>query len=199
MMVMVRRGLLRRWETWVVAAGILIGALLIYLMISGLMTPDLVPATTNAKIEVTGISGQGLHDGRTSWRFSAAKSEFSIDGTVSTYHDAAATYYLRGKPTYKIAAGEITVDSRSMNYNASKGVRVWSLGLPDKQHFVTDALVWNTAAQTLTCPGPTDLSYHGVAIRTDHLSANLATGMITTGKSVAKVGAGGPAPTSTNR
>jgi hypothetical protein len=168
-------------------------------LIAGLMTPDLVPATSNAKIVVNNITGQGLHDGRTSWRFASSRSEFSVDGAIQTYHNANATYYLRGKPTYRIIAGEVTLDTRSLNYAADKGVHVWSIGLPEKQHFVTQSLVWNNNSQLLNCPGDTDLLYHGVAIHTTHLAANLQTGMITTGESIANVGQSSPTRPSTNR
>lgn len=186
---------------WPLITGVALGAFglsILYLLITGLTTPDLVPATHDAKIVVTGISGQGLREGHTSWRFSAKKSEFSIDGATQTYHDAAATYYLRGKPTYKIIATEVTLDSRTGNYTADKGVRVWSVGLPEKQHFWTQALLWNNGTQTLVCPGDTDLLYHGLAIKTNHLSANLLTGMVTFGHSTAKV-EGAPTPPSTIR
>jgi hypothetical protein len=190
---------LRHWPLLTGIAGALFGLTVVGLLIAGLMTPDLVPATSNGKIVVTGISGQGLREGKTSWRFAAIRSEFSLDGSVQTFHNATATYYLRGKPTYRIAAGEVTVDTRSMNYSADQGIHVWSIGLPEKQHFRSQTLVWNNSTQILTCPGDTDLLYHGVAIHTDHLSANLITGMVTTGQSVAKIGAPSPAPLSTSR
>lgn len=187
---------------WPLITGVVFGAFglaVIYLLISGLMTPDLVPATKMQAISVTGISGQGLRAGRTSWRFSAARADFSVDGAIQTYHNASATYYLRGKPTYKIVAGEITVDSRSLNYSADQGVHVWSMGLPEKQHFISQTLNWNNGTQTLTSPGTTDLLYHGIAVKTNHMSANLITGMVTLGQSIANVGSSGPTPPSASR
>lgn len=189
----------KRWPLWTAAAGATFGATIVFFIAAGLMTPDLVPATKNAKIVISGISGQGLREGHTSWRFASKSSEFSIDGAVQTYQLATATYYLRGRPTYRIVAGEVTVDARTLNYSADKGVHVWSVGLPEKQHFISQALVWNNAAQTLTSPGDTDLLYHGVAIHTTHLSANLVTGTVTTGQSIANVGQSSPTRPSTNR
>ena len=189
----------RRWQTWVGGAALLFGLSIVYFLVTGLMMPDLVPVNTQAKIVIKGIAGQGMREGRTSWRFSAQKSEFSVDGATQLYHRAYATYYLQGKPTYKIVAGDVTVDARSLNYTASNGVHVWSIGLPENQHFITQALMWNNGLQTLTCPGLTDVLYHGVAIKTDHLTANLVTGMVTLGQSTAKVGTTLPTPPSANR
>jgi hypothetical protein len=193
------RGWGRRWPVWAAAVAIAFGCGILYFLIAGLMTPDLVPAATQSKIVISGISGQGLREGHTSWRFAARRSEFSPDGAQQTYHAATATYYLRGKATYKIVAALVTIDAHTLDYSASQGVRVWSIGLPDKQRFITDALHWNNAAQTLVCPGRTALLYHGLAINTDHLSANLVTGMVTLGRSKADVGTPAPIPISTNR
>jgi len=192
--------LVRRWRLWAGIAGGLFFLTILYFLITGLMIPDAVPQTPSVQgILVTGISGQGLRAGRTSWRFAAQRADFSTDGAIQTYHHASATYYLRGRPTYRILAGEITVDSRSLNYSADQGVHVWSVGLPEKQHFISQALNWNNGTQTLTSPGTTDLLYHGVAIKTNHMSANLVTGMVTTGQSIANFGPNGPTPTSTSR
>lgn len=189
----------QRWQLVAAVAGAVFGAAIASLIVAGLMTPDLVPATRNAKIVVTGISGQGLREGHTSWLFASSRSDFSVDGALQTYHNTTATYYLRGKPTYRVVAGEVTLDTRSMNYSADKGVRVWSIGLPEKQHFISQTLIWNNATQTLICPGDTDLLYHGVAIHTNHLAANLITGTVTTGQSIANVGQSSPTRPSTNR
>jgi len=189
----------RRWHLWAAIAGIAFGCGVLYFLIAGLLTPDLVPKQAESKIVITGISGQGLREGRTSWRFAAARSEFSVDGAQQTYHGATATYYLRGKPTYKIVASSVTIDTRTLDYIASGGVRVWSVGLPEHQRFITDALRWNNASQTLVCPGRTSLLYHGLAINTDHLSANLVTGLVTTGRSKANVGTPAPILPSANR
>ena len=193
------QALARRWPLWAGIAGGLFSAAILYFLISGLMTPDAVPESKAQAITVTGISGQGLHAGHTSWHFAADRADFSTDGAIQTYHRASATYYLRGRPVYRIMAGQITVDSRSLNYSADQGVHVWSVGLPEKQHFITQALNWNNGTQTLTSPGTTDLLYHGVAVKTNHMSANLVTGMVTLGQSIAKVNPNGPAPTSTSR
>jgi len=190
---------LKRWPLIAGIGGALFGLTIVFLLIAGLMTPDLVPATGGSKIVVTNIGGQGLREGKTSWRFHADRAEFSADGAVQTYHNATATYFLRSRPMYKILAGEVTVDTRSLNYSADGGVHVWSVGLPDKQHFITQSLVWNNSTQMLNCPGDTDVMYQGVETRTDHLTANLVTGMITTGQSIAKVGQPLPAATSANR
>lgn len=193
------RSFVNRWPLWAGIAGGTFGCLILFYLIKGLLTPDLVPQSHDSKIVITGISGQGLREGRTSWRFGAARSEFSVDGAQQTYHRATATYYLRGKPTYKIVAGTVMLDTRTLDYIASDGVRVWSVGLPEQQHFITDSLRWNNATQTLACPGYTDLLYHGLAIRTDHLSANLVTGMVTLGRSKADVETPAPTPLSANR
>jgi len=189
----------KRWSLWLGTVGAVVGVSIVVLLIAGLMTPDLVPATTDAKIVINGISGQGEHDGKTSWLFGADTAEFSTDGAVQTYHNATATYYLRGRPMYRIIAGEITVDTRSLNYSADKGVRVWSVGLPQPQHFYTQSLVWNNGTQMLNCPGDTDVLYQGIQTKTNHMTANLVTGMITTGQSISKVGQPLPARPSTNR
>ncbi|MBV8170977.1 MAG: hypothetical protein JO219_03500 [Candidatus Eremiobacteraeota bacterium] len=189
----------KRWPVWVGVGGALFGLTFIFFLVAGLMTPDLVPANGDAKIVIKGISGQGEHEGKTSWLFAADKAEFSTDGAVQTYHNATATYYFRGRPMYRVVAGEITVDTRSLNYSADRGVRVWSLGLPEKQHFYTESLVWNNGTQMLNCPGDTDLLYQGVQTKTNHLTANLVTGMITTGQSIAKVGQPSTTRPSTSR
>jgi hypothetical protein len=189
----------RRWRLLAGIAGGAFGLSILYFLVSGLMTPDLVPASKAQAISVTRISGQGLREGHTSWRFAAERADFSVDGAVQTYHNATATYYLRGRPTYRIVAGEISVDSRSSNYSADKGVHVWSVGLLEKQHFISQALSWNNGTQTLTSPGTTDLLYHGIAIKTNHMSANLITGLVTLGQSIANVGASSPTPPSTSR
>lgn len=193
------RGLVHRWPLWVGIISAVYGLTILYYLIAGLLTPDLVPKSTDSKIVITGISGQGLREGRTSWRFAAARSDFSVDGTQQTYHAATATYYLRGKPTYKIVAGLVTLDTRTLDYVASDGVRVWSVGLPERQHFITDSLRWNNATQMLACPGYTDLLYHGLAIKTDHLSANLVSGLVTLGRSKADVETPAPVRPSANR
>ena len=190
----------RRWRLWAGVAGGLFFLTILYFLISGLLIPDAVPEAPRSQgILVTGISGQGLRAGHTSWRFAAQRADFSTDGAIQTYHHASATYYLRGKPTYRILAGEITVDSRSLNYSADQGVHVWSVGLPEKQHFISQALNLNNCTQTLTSPGTTDLLYHGIAIKTNHMSANLITGMVTLGQSIANVNSNGPTPPSTTR
>lgn len=193
------RAFVQRWPVWIGILGGAYGLAILYYLIAGLLTPDLVPRTGDSKVVITGISGQGLREGHTSWRFAAARSDFSVDGTQQAYHSATATYYLRGKPTYKIVAGLVTLDTRTLDYIASDGVRVWSIGLPDKQHFITDSLHWNNATQTLVCPGYTDVMYHGLAIKTDHLSANLVSGLVTLGRSKADVETPAPIRPSTNR
>jgi hypothetical protein len=189
----------RRWALWFGIAAGAFALTIVGFVVAGLMTPDLVPATSNSKIVINRISGQGLREGKTSWHFAAERAEFSVDGTVQTYHNATATYFLRGRPMYRIRAGEVTVDTRSLNYSADQGVHVWSIGLPENQHFITEALVWNNSTQILNCPGDTDVLYQGVETRTNRLSANLVTGMISTGQSIAKVGAPSPAQTSASR
>lgn len=171
------RPALRRWQTWAWAAGLTVGAYLSYLLISGLLTPETPTAITDTEMVMRGIVSQGGHGKSASWRFIADSSEISPDGYTTTYHNVHdATYYRDGKPTYRLKATLVMVDSRNQNYSASGGVHVWSTARTTPDDLETEEAYWNEAGQLLTCPAATRLVYSGTIMHTSRMTVNMKTG-----------------------
>lgn len=173
---------LRSWRTWGVVAIVAFFAMLAYYFVSGMLAPQSPPNVGQQQMIMRGITGQARKGRDLAWRFSADSTATSPDGMVTTYYRAKATYYLHGKPAYRLIAPQVQVDVRSQDYSASGGVHVWSIKTPSQQDFKTDYITWNQAAQTLTCPGPVHMTYNGVTMITSRLSANLRTGDTQFGK-----------------
>ncbi len=187
-MVLTLRALLR-WKTLAIVAAIGFFGAIGYYLISALIMPDTAPQVQQQNtILVRDVKGQAVGGGHSSWQFEAATSEASTDGATVTYHDARATYLLRGKPAYRLVAAQVILDSRTQNYTATKGVHVWSVGGPETQTFRTEQLVWNNSTQTLICPSPVKLQYHGVGLVTKHMNMNLTSGVLTLGASTTDIG-----------
>lgn len=167
---------LRRLSTW---GWVLIGAIaayIIYLLVAGLLTPEVPQAPGANQMVMHGIVSQGSN-GQSGWHFEASQSEISPDGFTTTYHGVRnATFFRDGRPSYHLTANVVTVDSRDQNYSANGGVHVWSTdkALPDDLQ--TDDAYWNQASQLLTCPGPTSFLYRGTKMHTTHMTVNLQTG-----------------------
>jgi hypothetical protein len=171
------RPALRRWQTWVWAAGFAAAAYLSYLLISGLLTPPAPTTLTDTEMVMRGIVSQGQHGKNIGWRFVADASEISPDGYTTTYHNVHdATYFRDGKPTYRLKASLVTVDSRNQNYSASGGVHVWSTAKTMPDDLQTQEAYWNEAAQMLTCPAATRLVYSGTIMHTSHMTVNMKSG-----------------------
>ncbi|HEY7994959.1 MAG TPA: LPS export ABC transporter periplasmic protein LptC [Candidatus Eremiobacteraceae bacterium] len=170
------RGVFRRPGAW---GWILVGAIvayLLYLLVAGLLTPEAPTAPGSNLITMRGIVSEG-QNGKSGWHFEASRSEVSPDGFTTSYHDVRnATFYREGRPSYRLMAALVSVDSRNQNYSATGGVRVWSTdkALPDDLR--TDDAYWNQASQILTCPGPTSFLYRGTTMRTTHMTVNLQSG-----------------------
>lgn len=158
----------------------------LYYFLSALLSPD-IPATGQSSVTMKGIQGQGERGMQIGWQFSADSSDVSSDGMVTTYHHVrAGTYYLDGKPAYRLTAGEVTLDTRSQNYVATGGVHVHSLQPRAIQELQTQSLTWNNPLQTLTCPETVHVVYKGYALVTSHLIANFASGASSLGATSVK-------------
>ena len=172
----VRLAPLRRWQTWLwiaLGAGLIY---LVYLLISGLLTPEAPLAPAGNNMVMHDIVSQGQH-GDNGWHFEAQSSQISPDGYTTTYQKVRnATYYRHGKPAYRLQAETITVDSRNQNYAANGDVHVWSTDKALPEDLQTDDAYWNQGDQTLSCPTSTRFLYHGATLKTTHLSVNLQTG-----------------------
>lgn len=193
-----RWGWLRQWQTWGWAALGAASLYVVYLLVSGLLTPAAPTQPGDSTMSMHGIVSEGRH-GRTYWRFTADSSEISADGFTTTYHRVRdATYYRDGKPVYKLTAAQVLVDSRDQNYTASGGVHIWSTD-GDRRDFRTEDAYWNNAAQLLNCTTPTRVVYDGDVLHTSGLSVNLSTGAAEFGNSSLDYVKPSPAPTSTNR
>jgi|GEM_PF-1605497 len=173
---------LRRFSTWGVVAAVVFCALLIYYLVSGLMTPESHATSADQQVIMRGVTGQAERAGELGWRFSADSTDASADGMTTTYHRARATYFLDGKPTYRLTAAQVLIDLRTLNYTASGGVHVWSVAGKHKQDLKTEYVLWNQAPQLLSCPKPVHLTYSGTVLQTAHLSINLRTGDTQLGK-----------------
>jgi LPS export ABC transporter protein LptC len=186
-----------RIAAWVAGASAV--GYVIYLLVSGLLTPPLPPAPNGNQMVMRGIESEGRH-GKTYWHFAADSSEISPDGYTTTYHNVHdATYYRDGKATYKMTASVVTVDSRNQNYSASGGVHIWSV-LPGRtEDFRTEDAFWNDAAQLLTCSTPTRVVYRGSAMHTSGMTVDLRTGAAQMGITSIDYLKPSPTPTSTSR
>ncbi|MBC5805349.1 MAG: hypothetical protein DLM53_02775 [Candidatus Eremiobacter antarcticus] len=152
-------------------------AMWLYYFLSAMLSPDLPATTGQSTVTMKGIKGQGERGTQIGWQFSADSSDVSADGMVTTYHNVrAGTYYLDGKPAYRLTAGTVTLDTRTQNYVATGGVHVHSLQPRAIQDLQTQTLTWNNPLQTLTCPETVRVLYKGYALVTSRLSANFANG-----------------------
>ncbi|MDQ6780078.1 MAG: hypothetical protein M3Z37_02850 [Candidatus Eremiobacteraeota bacterium] len=168
---------LRRPGVWMGAGALLFFGAVAYFLISALLTPDIHTSAGQSQLQMNHVVGQGEHGMQVGWRFQADRSEISPDGTVTTYHHVhGGTYYIDGKPAYKITAGSVTLDMRTQNYTGYDGVHIWSVRPHDISDLRTQTLSWNNPLQLLTCPGPVHVKYKGYAMTTAHLTANFLTG-----------------------
>jgi hypothetical protein len=167
---------LRRWQTWGIIAVAAFLGMLAYYFVSGMSSPELPPTTAQQLLLMKGITGQAQKGQDLTWRFSAKATNTSPDGMVTTYYQATATYYLHGKPAYRLTAPQVHVDLRSQNYSASNGVHVWSVTKPKEEDFKTNYVQWSQTSQALNCPESVRLTYNGSTMVTSHLSVNLRSG-----------------------
>jgi LPS export ABC transporter protein LptC len=189
----------RRWQTWVWIAVLALGGYIVYLLVTGLLTPQEPVQPSDNQMEMHGVVGQGSH-GPSHWQFTADSSEISADGYTTTYHGVhQATYYRAGKPAYHLTATTITVDARNQNYTASEGVHMWSVAPHDAEDIRTTDAYWNNSAQLLTCTTPATLIYKGSELRTTGLTVNLRTGLAEFGDTSVDFIRPSPTPTSANR
>jgi len=171
------RRFLRKPSVWIGGAALAFFAVIAYLLISALMTPDIQDNGGQTQLQMNHIVGQGEHGTQVGWRFQADRSDISPDGLVTTYHHVhGGTYYINGKPAFKITAGSLTLDMRTQNYTAFGGVHIWSVRANDLEDLKTATLSWNNPLQLLTCPGVVHLKYKGYGMTTAHLTANFLTG-----------------------
>ena len=93
--------------------GLVIVGTLAYYLISALHMPDSPADLGQPQITMSKVQGQGEHGTQLGWRFVADSSQTSTDGMLTTYrHIHDGTYYLKGKPAYKITADQVVVDLR---------------------------------------------------------------------------------------
>jgi len=185
---------LRRWQTWVSIFLWVAVAYVCFLLITGLLTPAAPTTSTDNQMVMHGIAAQGQH-GRNGWKFEADSSEISADGYTTTYrgvHDA--TYSRDGRPTYRLTAGVVTVDSRNQNYSATGGVHVRSASPTMPEDLQTDSAYWEQAEQTLTCTAPTRFIYHGTTMHTSNMTVNMETGAAQLGDTAIDYVKGSPTP-----
>ena len=151
--------------------------LIAYFLVSALLTPDVPSNGGQAQLEMNRIVGQGEKGTQLGWRFKADRSDISTDGLVTTYHHVNnATYYVNGKPAYKMTAGAVTLDMRTQNYTGNGGVHVWSVRPNDIEDLKTEVVSWNNPLQMLICPRAVRVKYKGFALTTAHFTANFSTG-----------------------
>jgi len=167
--------------------GLVIVGTLAYYLISALLMPDSPADLGQPQITMSKVQGQGEHGTQLGWRFVADSSQTSTDGMLTTYrHIHDGTYYLKGKPAYKITADQVVVDLRSMNYTASGAVHVWSVLPRDLSDLRTEDLSWNNPLQTLICPSQVHARYKGYEIETARLQVNLLSGISSLGSTSIK-------------
>jgi LPS export ABC transporter protein LptC len=167
---------LRRWQTWLwIALGAVL-AYLVYLLVSGLLTPAEPVTPSSSEMVMHDIVSQGQH-GRNGWKFEAGSSEISPDGYTTTYHRVSkATFFRDGRPAYRLTADTVTVDTRNQNYSANGGVHVWSTMPTLPEDLQTDNAYWDQSTQMLNCPSLTRFVYHGTVMHTTRMTVNLQTG-----------------------
>jgi hypothetical protein len=175
-------GAFRRWQTWGFIAIAVFCAMLAYYFVSGMFASETAPSAGQQQMIMKGIVGQAQKGQDLTWRFFADSTNTSPDGMVTTYFQATATYFLHGKPAYKLTAPKVQVDMRSQNYSADGGVHIWSIARAPSQDFKTDYAQWSQAGQSFSCPNAVRVSYDGVTLVTSRLSANLRTGETQFGK-----------------
>ena len=167
--------------------GLLFAGAIAYYLVSALLMPDAPASFGQPQITMNKVEGQGERGTQLGWKFVADSSETSPDGMVTTYHHVReGTYYLKGKPAYKLTADEVTLDLRSMNYTGSGSVHVWSVRPRDLSDMRTENVAWNNPLQMLTCPTSVRVKYKGYDMVTSHLQANLLSGSSTLGSTSIK-------------
>ncbi|MBC5823856.1 MAG: LPS export ABC transporter periplasmic protein LptC [Candidatus Eremiobacteraeota bacterium] len=182
------RASLQKWRSLAAAAGICVLGLLAYVLISGLLAPDLPATPVQNQITMRGVVGQGQSGGRVGWKFSADSSDVSPDGSLLTYHRVRATYYRGTRPVYVLTASQLVLDMRNQNYTASGGVRVRTASPDAKlQSLATDEVLWSNAVATLTCPATVEMRYGGSGLQTSRLAVNFNSGQTTFGKTALKL------------
>ena len=160
---------------------------IIYFLASALLSPDAPPSFGQPQIEMHNVEGQGQRGNQIGWKFVADSADTSTDGAVTTYHHIKeGTYFLKGKPAYKLTADTVTLDMRTQNYSAAGNVHVWSVRARDLSDLRTDNLLWNNPLQTLTCPARVNVKYKGYDLVTAHLQANLLNGTSSLGSTSIK-------------
>lgn len=183
------RDWLRKPSVWIGAATVAFFGMLLYFLLSALLSPDTTTSSGQSQVEMRKVVTQGERGTQLGWRFIADRSEISTDGSVTTYHNVTnGTYYKNGKPAYHMTAGQLTLDTRTQNYTGWGGVHVWSVKTHDLEDIKTLTLSWNNPLQTLVCPTTVRVKYKGYALVTSHLTANLQTGTSTLGSTSVRGG-----------
>jgi len=160
---------------WLVLA--VLACFAVYFLVTALLMPDAPAIFGQAQIKLHKVEGQGERGTHLGWKFAADSADTSTDGLMTTYHHVRrGVYYLKGKPAYKLTAGEVTLDMRSQSYTGSGNVHVWSVRPRDLSDVRTENIIWNNPAQTLTCPTEVHVKYKGFNMVTSHLQANLVNG-----------------------
>ncbi len=165
---------------WVAALGVL--AVVVYFLVTALLTPDAPPSFGQPQITMNKVEAQGQRAGQLGWKFAAESSDTSTDGMVTTYHHVReGVYYIKGKPAYKLTADDVTLDMRTQNYTGSGNVHIWSVRPREISDLRTDNVMWNNPLQMLTCPSDVHIKYKGYDMVSSHLQVNLANGSSTLG------------------
>lgn len=171
------RRLLRSPALWIGVATAAFFGLIAYFLISALLTPDVQGNGGQTQLQMSHVIGQGEKGTQLGWRFNADRSEISTDGLVTTYHHVrGGTYYVNGKPAYKMTAGSVTLDMRTQNYTGVGGVHVWSVRPNDIEDLQTEVVSWNNPLQMLICPRTVHIKYKGLNMTIAHFTTNFLTG-----------------------
>lgn len=167
-------------SAWI--ASLALFGIVVYFLVSALLMPDAPAIFGQQKIKMQRVQAQGQRGTQLGWKFEADSSDTSTDGMITTYHQVRqGTYYLKGKPAYRLTANEVTLDLRSQNYTGSGAVHVWSVRPRDLSDLKTDNVMWNNPLQTLTCPSEVHVKYKGFDMVTSHLQTNLQNGQSSLG------------------